>query len=276
MNTEMIKMMLFSFEEDLKGNELKESTLEKYRHDMERFMIFTGENLIDRETTVSYREMLLLCYKPATAISYLMTVNRFFIWAGMGEYCAKLPKLQKRYSLDRTIDEEDYHHLLSYAGSHGKWKYYCIMRTLAGTGIRVGELCFVTCENVEKKSALISKKNKIREVYFTDELCRILKKYAGYEGIQRGCLFVGRNREKPMNNSAVWKALKRLASKCGVEPEKVYPHSFRHLFARTYMKKIGNLTELADILGHSSLETTRIYTMGTDEEKRSSLAVLGL
>lgn len=271
-----MKNHICEFEKELSMQEIKPDTVRKYMSDLERFMRFAGgENAFTRETTRAYREMLLSCYKPATAVSYLMTVNRFFAWMGREDLCVRLPRQQKRYSLDRTLSEDDYRRMLSYTRKYGKLKYYCIMRTLAGTGMRVGELKFVTREAVSKGSALISNKNKLREICFTDELSKLLEAYANEKQIQSGILFMGRN-TNAINPSSVWKTLKRIASKCGVNEDCVYPHSFRHLLARTYMKKIGNITELADILGHSSLETTRIYTMGTKEEKRAELSELGL
>lgn len=277
MYTNTVEKLLHDFEDDIRQSEVQEKTLQKYRCDMERFFRFMGENdILEKEKIIEYKKMLLMCYKPTTAISYLMTVNRFLKWMGRTDCCVKLPRVQKRYSMDQAMSEADYRRLLAYAKSHGKWKYYCIMRTLAGTGMRVGELHLVTCESFEKKTVTISNKNKIREIYFTDELSGVLHEYANRCGIKEGPIFVGRENSRPLDCSSVWKTLKRMAARCGVNPDCVYPHSFRHLFARTYMKKVGNVTELADILGHSNLETTRIYTMGTREEKRITMAALGL
>lgn len=265
------------FELHIRKKEVTERTIKQYRRDIERFINYTGENVeLEKEIVCSYKEKLLKKYKPVTVVAYLITVNRILKWAGLGECCVGLPHIQKRYSLERPMAEKDYRKLLDYAKANKKWKYYCIMRTLAVTGIRVGELHFITYESLKAKKACVTSKNKIREIYLTDELIDILERYAAHCGIESGPLFVGRTPGKPIDTSAVWKGLKRMAKKSSVAQELVFPHNFRHLFARTYMKIIGNITELADMLGHSSLETTRIYTKGTMEEKRSSLSLLGL
>lgn len=260
------------YAEQLRNQELKESSKRKYKRDIQRFLEFLPEEgKLQKDWVIAYKRYLTERYQPVSVNSYLMSVNRFLRCIDRTECVVKLEKIQKRYSLDHVLTIEDYDRLLFYAHIHGKKKYYCIMRTLAATGIRVGELRYITCEAVNQKMAVIHHKNKIRHIYLPDRLCSLLKEYQAWAKISEGCLFCGRDQGRPMDTSSIWKGLKRLAIKAGVDSEKVYPHSFRHLFARTYMKEIGNLAELSDLLGHSSIETTRIYTMGTAEEKRESL-----
>jgi site-specific recombinase XerD len=144
------------------------------------------------------------------------------------------------------------------------------MRLLAGTGIRIGELEYVTVMAIVKGSCIVFNKEKYHQIYIPCTLQEELLKYCRKEKISSGPIFLG-NRQTPVSRSGVWKMLKKLAEMVGVPEEKVHPHSFRHLFAKSYRKQYGDITELADILGHSSIEMTRIYTVTTVEEKRSRL-----
>ena len=164
--------------------------------------------------------------------------------------------MQKKCSVENVISRKEYQELLNYAKSSGRKKYYYIMRTLALTGIRVSELQYITVETLETGRVQVYNKGKIRDVYLPDVLIRELKKFCREEKENDGIIFRGR----------------------GGDPikEKVHPHSFRHFFAISYMERYGNLAELADLLGHTSIETTRIYTTSTVEEKRRKLNNLGL
>lgn len=143
------------------------------------------------------------------------------------------------------------------------------------TGIRIGELKFFTVEILEKQAIQVTGKKKTREVYLPDKLIRELKAYCSHAGIESGVIFRGR-KGKPLNRVTVYNMFARLADMTGVPKEKVHPHNFRHLFALTYMENYANLFELADLLGHSSLETTRIYARSTMEKKRQRMDKLGL
>ena len=150
------------------------------------------------------------------------------------------------------------------------------MKTIAQTGIRISELKFVTFEAVKEGSALVWNKGKYRTVYFTSALQGELLEYCKDIGCTKGIIFCGRAKGKAITQGAVWKGLKYIARQADVPEEKVYPHSFRHLFAKEYMRKVGDIFELADLLGHSRLDTTWIYTKTTSDEKRSRLELLDL
>lgn len=277
MTTEEFQRDLRNYPALLGRQELKNSTITKYTSDVARFASYIGSRpRIDRRLVLSYKAYLEEHYKPNSINSYLTGLNRFWHTFGCAGLCVKNERIQKRCSLNHVLSLTDYYGLLTYASSHKKWKYYCLMRTLACTGIRVGELRHITWEALEQRSAVILHKNKVREICFSDSLCVILRHYCHERGITSGLIFCGRDPFRPLLPSSIWKTLKRFACRAGVDPLRVYPHSFRHLFAKTYMREVGNLTELSDLLGHSSIETTRIYTLETMDEKRSSLARLPL
>lgn len=282
MRQEEMERRLSDYRKSLIREEKKEATVKKYLADIRHFLEFakgqkagvTGE--VDKFLLIAYKEGLRSCYKPSSVNSRLSGLNRYLRWLGEEELIVKLDRIQKRCSLGCVLTVPEYRKLLDYAMTKGKTKYYCIMKTLASTGIRVGELQYITCEVLERQAAVISHKGKIREIYLPDGLCELLAEYCTGRGIQKGIIFSGWFSDRPLDVSGVWKTMKRMAAEAEVDPNKVYPHSFRHLFARTYMKKVGNLAVLSDILGHTSIETTRIYTMGTIEEIRESMAHVGL
>ena len=171
------------------------------------------------------------------------------------------------------LTKAEYERLLTATKSKGNERLYLLMQTICSTGIRVSELRSVTCEAVKKGQAVISCKGKMRTIFLPKELCRMLKEYIREQGIEDGSVFVSRN-GKPLDRSYIWKMLKNLCEAAGVSKDKVFPHNFRHLFARTYYSLQKDIVRLADILGHSSVETTRIYTIETGKYK--SLGFCGI
>ena len=277
MTKEELEGLLQAYSADLRREELGGNTIKKYLSDAQRFLrSVPPEENMDKLTVIRFKEKLRIKYKPSSVNSYLMGANHFLIWAGHPELTVKTERLQRSFSRECVLQQTEYRQLLAYARREGKDKYYYIMRTLAGTGIRVGELRYITREVLERRLAVIRHKGKIREICIPDSLCESLISYCEEQEIKSGPVFCGWQEGQALDESGVWKTLKRLADKAGVDPEKVYPHSFRHLFAKIYMQQIGNLTELSDILGHSNIETTRLYTLETMEEKRVSLERLAL
>ena len=197
-------------------------------------------------------------------------------WAGREDLVLKTVRIQKKTSMENVISRQEYEKMLEVAKKQTSQRNYMIMKVLAMTGMRVGELQYLTTEALKTGKITIIKKGKYREVCMQKSLIKMLREYCRKEEIFSGYLFFGRNRKQPLDTTGVWKMLKKIAGKAGVDPEKVYPHSFRHLFAKTYMQEIGNILELADILGHSNIETTRMYTLTSTEEKRNALEKLEL
>ena len=189
----------------------------------------------------------------------------------------KLLKIQKVSfrSREKELSREEYLRLLFAAGEKKDQRLYYLMQTICATGIRVSELRFITAEAVKEGRAKVTLKGKVRTVLLPAPLCRVLKKYMKERNIQKGSLFVTR-RGRPLDRSNIWHEMKALCEKAGVSREKVFPHNLRHLFACTYYKKEKDLSHLADLLGHSSIDTTRIYTMVSGEEQSRRIAALGL
>lgn len=265
-----------AYEEYLYQRELSERTIQVYLIQVERFWNFLGNREICKKETIAYKAyMREKGWKVTTINLYVVAVNRYLIYAGYGECVLKTERVQRRQCPDDVLSGMEYHKLLEYTRKRGNEKYYCLIRTLALTGIRISELSGCSVEALENGKFTICNKRKTREVYLPQKLIRDLKRYCQMSNIDSGPIFLG-NCGKTINRISVYKMLVNLAVKAGVPKEKVHPHSFRHLFAITYMKKYSNLFELADILGHSSLETTRIYTASSAEEKRKRINDLEL
>lgn len=257
-------------------HELAIQTRKIYLKQAEIFLNFLGDRAITRKEVIGYKQSLVeQNSKIATSNLYIVALNSYLKYAGHGDFCVKTRKIQSRQCPDNIISLNEYKDMLMCAKESGRDKYYCIMRTLALTGIRVSELSGCTVEALEKGKFIICNKGKSREIYLPEKLVTELNAYCIQEGISNGVIFRG-NTGKSISRTAVYKMLTQLADYVGVPKKKAHPHSFRHLFAITYMQKYSNLFELADLLGHSSLETTRIYTATTADEKRRKINKLEL
>lgn len=264
------------YEEYLKQSELSKQTRQVYLREAEKFVRYLNGKGITKDRTMLYREKLREeDLSPATINLYVIAVNRYLRYLECGQASIKTLKVQKKCSVENVISRKEYQELLNYAKRSGREKYYYIMRTLALTGIRVSELQYITVETLETGRVQVYNKGKIRDVYLPDVLIRELKKFCREEKENDGIIFRGRGGD-PINRSTVYKMIAYLGDMVGIKKEKVHPHSFRHFFAISYIERYGNLAELADLLGHTSIETTRIYTTSTVEEKRRKLNNLGL
>lgn len=264
------------YREYLSETELSEHTKEVYLRQARIFLEFLEERTITKKETMLFKKQLLIQGRKMTSTNlYIVALNSFLKYVGFESCRLKTERLQKRQCPENILNKEEYRRMLSYARESGRSKYYCIMRTLALTGIRISELSDCTVESLVRGKFVTSNKGKTREVYLPDKLIRDLREYCNENSIISGSIFRG-NTQKAISRTAVYKMLIYLADMTGVPKEKAHPHSFRHLFALTYMEQYSNLFELADILGHSSLETTRVYTTTTGEEKRERMNLLNL
>ena len=268
-------MRLEEYETEMKLQELSVRTIHKYVADIRQWLIKSGEK-IQKADVIVYRDYLYENYALASANSKVISVNRYLKWLGFSELIVKTKRIQVQTGLENIITRECYMKMLHYAYTHNKKKMYFIMKTIALTGIRIGELKYVTVEAMVEGSAIVWNKGKYRTVYFVDSLCKELLGYCMECGCNSGVIFCGRELGKVITAGAVWKSLKYIARQTEVPETMVYPHSFRHLFAKEYMRTVGDISELADLLGHSRLETTWIYTKTTSEEKRQKLQLLEL
>ncbi len=267
--------MLNAYAYEMKMDELSNATITKYMTDIKQWLGGSPE-IISKADILIYKEKMCEKYKVASVNSKIISINRYLKWLDFRELAVKTKRNQKPNGLENVITKECYLKMLDYASMHNKNKIYCIMKTIAQTGIRISELKFVTVETVREGSTIVWNKGKFRTVYFIDNLCQELLQYCKKTGCTEGVIFCGRERGKSITPGAVWKGLKYIARQAGVPEVMVYPHSFRHLFAKEYMRNVGDISELADLLGHSRLETTWIYTKTTSDEKRRKLELLDL
>lgn len=216
-------------------------------------------------------------YTPASVNSALASLNSFFAYNEWYDLRVKSLKIQKQIfaSDEKELTKAEYERLLRAAQSKKNERLYLLMQTIYSTGIRVSELKFITVGAVHRGQAEIQCKGKRRTVFLPNQLCRILKKYITEQKIKSGAVFVTRN-GNPLDRSNIWSDMKKLCKEAGVSEKKVFPHNLRHLFARTYYSLQKDIVRLADILGHSSVNTTRIYTMESGEVHRKQIQKLGL
>ncbi len=269
--------LINQFRNYLVNEEKSQATLEKYIRDITTFMAWLAGRMVDKAIVIEYKNTIIESYAPTSANSMLSSINSFFMYMEWYDCKVKTFKIQKQIfaNKDKELTKNDYEKLLRAAKSKNNEKLYLLMQTICGTGIRVSELRYITKESVSKGQATINCKGKMRVVILPEKLCVALRRYAKEERITNGSIFVSRN-GKPLDRSNIWKMLKNLCKDSGVSKDKVFPHNFRHLFARTYYSIEKDVVRLADILGHSSVNTTRIYTMETGDVHRMQLQKLGL
>ena len=271
------KELIKNFRRYLIEEEKAAATVEKYIRDINVFADWLGEKELDKETVLIYKENLTQNYAPASVNSVLSSLNSFFTFNEWYNLRVKNLKIQKQLfaNKDNELTKEEYERLLTAAKSKGNEQLYFLMQTICSTGIRVSELCYITVESLKAQKTQINLKGKMRVVILPKELCKMLLKYSKEQNITSGSVFVSRN-GKPLDRSNIWEMMKALCESAGVARAKVFPHNLRHLFARTFYSIQKDIVRLADILGHSSVNTTRIYTMETGETHRRQIQKLGL
>ena len=254
------------------------ATIDKYLRDIRTFMKWLGgEQDITKEKVIAYKAWLQEHYKTSSMNSMLVALNGFLDFMGDPQDRVKTVKVQKQMfrSTEKEMSRAEYKRLVHTAYRLGRGQTALIMETIGATGIRISELRYITVAAVQSGKAEVSCKGKKRQVYLVRELRDKLLKYCRRKGIRKGSVFVSRY-GNPLDRSNIWSQMKAVGAAAGVCPEKVFPHNFRHLFARVFWEKWKDLFYLADILGHSNVNTTRIYTMTTVLNHAKRLRVLGL
>ena len=261
----------------LLADERAAGTIAKYRRDLTAFALWLGGRPVSKENSTGWKAHLLnRGYAPRTINSMLAAVNSFFRFAGWN-IKVKFLKIQRQLFRDATreLNRAEYTQLLAAARSSGQERLALIMEALCATGIRISELRYITVAAAQQGKATISLKGKIRTILLSTKLCRKLLKYAKKQKIAVGEIFLTSS-GKGISRRQVWHELKRLCAAAGVESSKVFPHNFRRLFAVTYYKASRDIARLADVLGHSSIETTRIYLTVSGADQARQLDRLGL
>lgn len=268
MTVEELQKKKVEYGEDLVKKNKSNHTLVKYMGNISAFIQwyeFVNKPL-DKALIKTYYEYLNKTYNNvATVNSHLIAVNKFLSYLGFEAYRMTLIPQKREVKYEKELTMEDYNKLVMYAYTHGKEKVALIMETLTRTGMRVNKLKCVTVESLETQTVVVTSNNKTRDIYMPKILCEQLRRFCAEKGIVSGAVF--RYKNTPLDSCNIWRQLKRIASKSGVNEDCVFPHNFRHLFAVTYLKKDKNFLELADILGHTSIETTKLYAKREIDEK---------
>lgn len=270
-------MKIEEFKKHLISDEKSDSTVTRYVRDVTTFISWLNGREMSKDLMIQYKAELIDKYESASVNTMLASLNAYFDFIGHSEFKVRNLKVQKSTYIEpkRELTKSEYERLLKTACDMGKRRIYYIMQTICSCGIRVSELRFITVEALKKGVAYISNKGKTRRVYIPDTLSKLLQPYILMKKIKSGAIFVTRT-GKPVDRSNIWAEMKKLCEKAGVLKSKVFPHNLRHLFARTYYKVHQDVVRLADILGHSSVNTTRIYTAESGEVHYKRIQVLGL
>lgn len=274
----MTEEQIRDYEEFLEEQEKSRCTVQKYMRDIRKFYrTLSDDKQFEKKQVMQYKEMLKETYALSSVNSMLVALNGFLKYIGAEKACVKTCRQQRQIFLpeERELTKEEYFRLLNAAGSRHNQRLYHILQTICGTGIRISELPYITVEGVRKGRIIVNAKDKYRVICLNRALCEQLLKYCEQAGIQSGSIFITRH-GNPVDRNNVWTDMKKLCAKAGVEKEKVYPHNLRHLFARTFYEQEKDVVRLADILGHSSVETTRIYTKISQSSLNREFLELGL
>jgi len=257
----------------LKSEEKSENTIEKYIRDVKAFVTYAGDAEITKEAVIAYKNKLLTNNYAARSVnSMLASINSLFQFLGWPDLKVKSIKLQRQIYCpeEKELTKAEYMRLVNTAKQKGNERLNLLIQTICGTGIRVSELQYITVESVKCGEAVVSLKGKTRSVFIVRELQKKLLRYAAEQKITSGAIFITRN-GKPMSRTNIWREMKNLCEQAGVNPQKVFPHNLRHLFARTFYGIEKDIAKLADILGHSNINTTRIYIVTTGNEHRQRM-----
>lgn len=257
--------------------EKAQATVEKYIRDVTSFMLWCGDRELDKMLVLEYKKSIIENHSPKSVNSVISSLNSFFVFNGWFDLKLKAVKIQRQIfaKKEKELSKAEYERLIAAAKKKSSKRLYHVMQTICSTGIRVSELRFITVEAVKAGKSVINSKGKMRVVILPKQLCKVLSRYANDMQIEKGPVFVTKS-GKPIDRSNIWSDMKKLCDEAGVPKEKVFPHNLRHLFARTYYTMEKDIVRLADILGHSSVNTTRIYTMETGEVHRRQIEKLCL
>ena len=260
------------FEFYLRNEERSVATIEKYMRDVRFFASFVCDAEIDKQKVLDYKGKLGETYAVSSANSMIAAMNCFLRFCGWHDLCVKQFKMQRQVycSEEKELTRAEYIRLLEAANAKHNERLNLIIQTICGTGIRVSELQYITVEALHNGEAIVNCKGKNRRVFIVPELKKKLLRYVKEQGISTGTVFVTRG-GNPVSRHSIWKDMKQLCDQANVSPSKVFPHNLRHLFARTFYGIEKDIAKIADILGHASINTTRIYIVTTGAEHKRKM-----
>ncbi len=256
--------------------ERSEMTIEKYIRDVKAFSVYTQNTAVTKEIVIAYKKHLQENYAVRSVISMLASINSLFSFLGWHDLKVKSLKLQQQVFCpeEKELTKAEYARLCRTAERKHNERLNLILQTICGTGIRVSELQYITVEAVKQGEAVVNCKAKTRSIFIVKELKQKLLRYAAEQNIKSGMIFVTRT-GKPISRTNIWREMKALCEEANVNPQKVFPHNLRHLFARVFYGIEKDIAKLADILGHSSINTTRIYIIQPERNTVSVWKICG-
>lgn len=261
----------------LREQERSESTIKSYQRELMSLQLFLDCQPVTKDKLLSYKTMLTSHYAPTTCNVSIAALNSYLKYIGRPDLMLNPLKIQRQIyePADKELTRREYDKLIRAANINGQEKLSLIIQTICSTGIRISELQYISVESLKEGKTLVTNKGKSRIVFIPAQLQRVLKKYVINSNISSGPIFATRS-GKPIDRSNIWASMKKLCNIAGVNPQEVYPHNLRHLFARTYYNQYHDLSRLSDLLGHTSINTTKIYTMETGAVHAKQIAALDL
>ena len=270
---EQIQVYLHTLREQERANQ----TIKKYAHDLSALVLWLNGRDLNKENLITWKEYLITRYAAASVNTMLAAINGFLSFIGCPELKVKPIKIQRQIfcSPEKELNKAEYLRLIAAAKKNGNERLALAIQTICSTGIRVSELQFITVEAVRIGRTEVYCKGKRRSIWIPKDLRKNLTTYLRTKKRTAGPVFVTKT-GKPLDRSNIWRDMKALCTNAGVAPSKVFPHNLRHLFARTYYSLEKDLLRLSDILGHSNITTTRIYTMESGHIHAQQLNKMGL
>ena len=260
--------ILAAYKEYLISEERSPATIEKYIRDVAAFAEYVQMSEITKDAVLAYKRQIMQNYAARSVNSMLSSINSLFAFLRWHDLKVKTLKIQRQIfcSEKKELTKSEYARLCEAAEKRSE-RLKLILQTICGTGIRVSELRYITVEAAKQGEAIVNCKAKTRVIFIVKELRKKLLRYAAEQGIKNGMIFITKT-GKPISRTNIWREMKALCGEANVNPQKVFPHNLRHLFARVFYGIEKDIAKLADILGHSSINTTRIYIISTGTEHR--------
>ena len=267
----LTRMEIERFCDDLRLKERSAGTVSQYRRSLlQLWQFLPKEKRVNKESLLAWKQNMTVGKSVRTVNCMLAAVNAFLDFCGASHLKLKTLKCQRRTFSEDELTQEEFHALIEQAQKLGDDQTATLLYAMSGSGVRVSEVQFLTVEAARQRMAVISLKGKTRRIPLGEKVCAELLRLAQMQKIASGPIFLGKH-GKPLDRRRIWESMKKLCPGAGVDPKKVHPHALRHLFARLFYNITQDIAKLADLLGHSSIETTRIYIMTSSREHRTIL-----